>query len=232
MRLLRAPLSRRGFIVGMTLLAASPARAAPAIRLAAQKTGTFAWELDVIANRGLDKAADVAIETAEFASPQAGELALLAGQVDIIISDWLYVTRSRSLGGRLTFYPYSSAIGAIDDAAVLLDLELERSQGKDARGRRRTARQELAHRPRRSLARGPRPQIGGLDRLRRTVSPCRQGAARRVCREPQLLEFLCRARGGRLPPARRRRGIGREARRDRAARQSRLRVQRGLGARQ
>jgi NitT/TauT family transport system substrate-binding protein len=113
MRLLRAPLSRRRFIAGMTLLAASPARAAPAIRLAAQKTGTFAWELDVIANRGLDKAADVAIETAEFASPQAGELALLAGQVDIIISDWLYVTRSRSLGGRLTFYPYSSAIGAI-----------------------------------------------------------------------------------------------------------------------
>ena len=81
------------------------------------------------------------------------------------------------------------------DAALLLDRELERSQGKDARGRRRTARQELAHRPGRSLARGPRPQIGGLDRLRRTVSPRRQGAARRVCREPELLEFLCRARG-------------------------------------
>jgi len=97
----------------MALVAASPARASPAIRVAAQKTGTFAWELDVIANRGLDKAADVTIETAEFASPQAAELALLAGQVDIIISDWLYVSRTRSLGERLTFYPYSSAIGAI-----------------------------------------------------------------------------------------------------------------------
>jgi NitT/TauT family transport system substrate-binding protein len=113
MRALCLPLSRRAFLGAMVLAVASPASAAPAIRLAAQKTGTFAWELDVIADRGLDKAAEVAIETAEFASPQAAELALLAGQVDIIISDWLYVSRARSLGERLTFYPYSSAIGAI-----------------------------------------------------------------------------------------------------------------------
>jgi NitT/TauT family transport system substrate-binding protein len=107
------PLSRRGFIAGVALAAASPARAAPVIRLAAQKTGTFAWELDVIGDRGFDKAAGLTIETAEFASAQAAELALLAGQVDIMISDWLYVSRLRSLGERLTFYPYSSAIGAI-----------------------------------------------------------------------------------------------------------------------
>lgn len=113
MRPLRLPLSRRAFLGAMVLVTASPAHAAPAIRVAAQKTGTFAWELDVIASRGLDKAAEITIETAEFASPQAAELALLAGQVDIIISDWLYVSRTRSLGERLTFYPYSSAIGAI-----------------------------------------------------------------------------------------------------------------------
>jgi NitT/TauT family transport system substrate-binding protein len=109
----RFSLSRRSFIGAMALVAASPARAAPIIRLAAQRTGTFAWELDVITNHGLDKAAEIGIETSEFASPQAAELALLAGQVDIIISDWLYVSRARSLGERLTFYPYSSAIGAI-----------------------------------------------------------------------------------------------------------------------
>jgi NitT/TauT family transport system substrate-binding protein len=31
----------------------------------------------------------------------------------MIIADWLYVSRVRSLGERLVFYPYSSAIGAI-----------------------------------------------------------------------------------------------------------------------
>ncbi|MBV9568474.1 MAG: ABC transporter substrate-binding protein [Hyphomicrobiales bacterium] len=113
MRRVRLPLSRRGFIGAVALVAAAPARAASPIRLAAQKTGTFAWELDVIANRGLAKSADIALETTEFASPQAAELALLAGEVDIIISDWLYVSRARSLGEHLTFFPYSSAIGAV-----------------------------------------------------------------------------------------------------------------------
>jgi NitT/TauT family transport system substrate-binding protein len=29
------------------------------------------------------------------------------------VSDWLWVSRERSLGGKLTFYPYSSALGAV-----------------------------------------------------------------------------------------------------------------------
>ena len=113
MRPLRLPLSRRLFLAAIALVAAKPARAENIVRLAAQKTGTFAWELEIIANHGLDKSAEIAIETTEFASPQAAELALLGGQVDIIVSDWLYVSRARSLGERLAFYPYSSAIGAI-----------------------------------------------------------------------------------------------------------------------
>ncbi|MFI5013506.1 MAG: ABC transporter substrate-binding protein [Hyphomicrobiales bacterium] len=112
MRVMRHLVSRRAFMAGVAL-AAAPARAASAIRLAALKTGSFAWELEVIRNHGLDKAADLMVETVELASPQGAELALRAGQADIIISDWLYVSRVRSLGERLTFYPYSSAIGAI-----------------------------------------------------------------------------------------------------------------------
>jgi NitT/TauT family transport system substrate-binding protein len=109
----KVSLSRRAFLSSIALAAAPPARAAEAIRVAALKTGTFRWELDVIGARGLDKAADLAIETLEFATPQAAELALRSGQADIMISDWLYVSRVRSLGEKLTFYPYSSAIGAI-----------------------------------------------------------------------------------------------------------------------
>jgi NitT/TauT family transport system substrate-binding protein len=114
MRAFRHPPSRRAVIAGLGLAMATPARAAATvIRLAALKTGTFAWELDVIRNHDLDKAADLTIEAIEVASPQAAELALRADQADIIISDWLFVSRVRSLGERLAFYPYSSAIGAI-----------------------------------------------------------------------------------------------------------------------
>jgi NitT/TauT family transport system substrate-binding protein len=86
---------------------------AETIRLAAQKTGTFAWELAVIRAHGLDKDANLSIETVDLASPEAGKIALRAGNADIIVSDWLWVSRERSLGAKLTFYPYSSALGAV-----------------------------------------------------------------------------------------------------------------------
>lgn len=86
---------------------------AETIRLAVQKTGTFAWELAVIRSHSLDKQANLSIEPVELASPEAGKIALRAGSADIIVSDWLWVSRERSLGGKLTFYPYSSALGAV-----------------------------------------------------------------------------------------------------------------------
>src|SRR4030081_573401 len=92
---------------------AAPARAAETIRIAVQKTGTFAWELAVIRAHGLDRKANLAIQVNELASPEAGKIALRGGSVDIIVSDWLWVSRERGLGAKLTFYPYSSALGAV-----------------------------------------------------------------------------------------------------------------------
>jgi len=86
---------------------------AETIRLAVQKTGTFAWELAVIRAHGLDTQANLSIELLELASPEAGKIALRAGSADIIVSDWLWVSRERSLGSQLVFYPYSSAVGAV-----------------------------------------------------------------------------------------------------------------------
>jgi NitT/TauT family transport system substrate-binding protein len=92
---------------------AAPGQAAETIRLAVQKTGTFAWELAVIHAHGLDKQADLSIAVVELATPEAGKIALRAGNADMMVSDWLWVSRERSLGAKLTFYPYSSALGAI-----------------------------------------------------------------------------------------------------------------------
>ena len=86
---------------------------ADTVRVAVQKTGTFAWELAVIRAHGLDKQADLAVQVIELASPEAGKIALRAGNADIIVSDWLWVSRERTLGAKLAFYPYSSALGAV-----------------------------------------------------------------------------------------------------------------------
>lgn len=86
---------------------------AETIRVASQKTGTLAWELAVIRSHGLDKKANLSIDVVELASPEAGKIALRAGNADVMVSDWPWVSRERSLGAKLQFYPYSSALGAV-----------------------------------------------------------------------------------------------------------------------
>ena len=86
---------------------------AEVVRVAVQKTGTFAWELAVIRSHGLDRQANLSVEVVELASPEAGKIALRAGNADIVVTDWLWVSRERGLGAKLTFYPYSSALGAV-----------------------------------------------------------------------------------------------------------------------
>ncbi|WP_315810547.1 ABC transporter substrate-binding protein [Bradyrhizobium sp. SZCCHNR3107] len=100
-------------IVACALLPVTACCAAETVKVAVQKTGTFAWELAVIRARQLDQQADIAIEAIELASPEAGKIALRAGNADIMVSDWLWVSRERALGAKLTFYPYSSALGAV-----------------------------------------------------------------------------------------------------------------------
>jgi NitT/TauT family transport system substrate-binding protein len=94
-------------------LFAGTALAADTVRVAAQKTGTLAWELDVVRAHGLDRLANLKIETTELASPEAGKIALRGGSADVIVSDWLWVSRERDLGAKLVFHPYSSAVGAV-----------------------------------------------------------------------------------------------------------------------
>jgi len=96
-----------------SLCIATPATAADRIRIAAQKTGTLAWELEIIKAHGLDKKADLDIQVVELASTEAGKIALRSGSADLIVSDWLWVARERSLGDKLVFYPYTSTLGAV-----------------------------------------------------------------------------------------------------------------------
>ena len=92
---------------------ACSADAAERLRIALQRTGTASWEIELIKARGLDKAANLDIETTELASTDAGKVALEGRAVDMVVEDWLWVARERALGDKLLFTPYSSALGAV-----------------------------------------------------------------------------------------------------------------------
>ena len=99
--------------IALLLMRIAAGHAADTVRLAVQKTGTFSWELAVIRDQGLDKQAGLSLEVTELVSTEAGKIAMRAGNADIMLSDWLWVSRERALGAKLTFYPYSSALGAV-----------------------------------------------------------------------------------------------------------------------
>ena len=83
------------------------------LRLGLVKFGSGAWEIDTLRANGLDQAAGVAFDTVDLANPAAGEVALQAGGVDAIITDWLWVSRQRRAGHKIVFIPHSSALGEI-----------------------------------------------------------------------------------------------------------------------
>src|SRR5919197_1623333 len=100
-------------LAAMCVLTASTASAADRIRVAVQRTGTLAWELDIIKAHGLDRKANLEIQAIELATPEAGKIAIKGGSADLLLSDWLWVTRERALGDNLVFYPSSSTVGAV-----------------------------------------------------------------------------------------------------------------------
>jgi NitT/TauT family transport system substrate-binding protein len=111
----------RIFVTLCLLVGATPTLASETLRIGLQTTGTFAWQLDVVRRHGLAASAGLDLKTSEYASPDAGKLALNSGSVDLAVVDWLWVARARALGAKLLFYPYSSAVGAImvkNDSAV------------------------------------------------------------------------------------------------------------------
>jgi NitT/TauT family transport system substrate-binding protein len=104
---------RLAVIIIAAALIATSATAADRIRLAVQRTGTLAWELDVIRTHGLDRKAGLVLDAIELASTEAGKIALKGGSADLMLSDWLWVARERALGDNLVFSPSSSTLGAV-----------------------------------------------------------------------------------------------------------------------
>ncbi len=114
--------------IALTVAGSAPALAAETIRIGVLKFGTVNWELSTIERHGLDQRNGFTLEVLQLASNQATTVALQAGEVDVIVSDWLWVSRQRSEGKAYTFVPFSSSVGALmvpagSDIRTLADLK-------------------------------------------------------------------------------------------------------------
>jgi NitT/TauT family transport system substrate-binding protein len=80
------------------------------IRIGVQASGTVDWELSALQD---NPQADFQLEIQHVANAEAGKIALQSGAVDMIVSDWIWVSRLRATGSDFTFYPYSNTSGAL-----------------------------------------------------------------------------------------------------------------------
>jgi NitT/TauT family transport system substrate-binding protein len=106
---------RLGLIALVAAMVAMPAhsRAMPTLRIGVLKYGTVNWVMDVIAHHGLARANGIRIEELALASTQGTLVALQAGRVECAVTDWLWVSRQRAAGADWTFFPFSTALGAL-----------------------------------------------------------------------------------------------------------------------
>jgi NitT/TauT family transport system substrate-binding protein len=115
MPLSRSRLGRRAFIAGAGTVLALPASAAdlPSVRLGVLQFGTVQWIADVMRRHAFDTAHGFALSTFALANTDADRVAIMAGQADVVVSDWMFVAIQRAAGTKLCFAPFSASAGGI-----------------------------------------------------------------------------------------------------------------------
>ena len=93
-----------------------------------QESGTVQWEIETIKSLGLDKTHGLDLTVRPLADSRAGQIALQAGAVDVILSDFVWVSVQRSDGNLVTMVPHSLTVGGLmtpADSAIadIADLE-------------------------------------------------------------------------------------------------------------
>lgn len=83
------------------------------IKIGSLQYGSVNWELKLIKELELDKKNGFNLEIVELASKNAAAVALQGGAVDIIVTDWFWVSRQRSEGRKFAFVPHSMAAGGL-----------------------------------------------------------------------------------------------------------------------
>ncbi|MBN2700362.1 MAG: hypothetical protein JXR29_02820, partial [Methylothermaceae bacterium] len=76
-------------LIGFFCLTCAAHAAPRPVTIGALAYGTLNWELTVIDREGLDRRYGFKLDVRKLANPQAGRIALQAGSVDLIVTDWL-----------------------------------------------------------------------------------------------------------------------------------------------
>lgn len=86
----------------------------PTVRVGLEATGTFSWVIRAMRHYGIDREVGVRIAATTYPTKSAKELALRAGQVDLVVDDFLGVLRWREQQIPVrAIYAYSSAAGGV-----------------------------------------------------------------------------------------------------------------------
>lgn len=102
------------FCMALACVSAQAAEATPAtLRVGVLQFGTVNWELDVMQANKLAHKRGLNLKVVPLASGDASTVALQGGAVDVIVSDWIWVTRQRAEGLNYSFAPYSNAVGSV-----------------------------------------------------------------------------------------------------------------------
>lgn len=110
----RQTLAATAGAAGLALLPARNAFASQGhVRLTSIRFGSVNWLIETIRNEGLDKKHGFDLQVVEVANNTAAPIALLAGEADVVVSDWTWALRQRSKGRDFKFAAYSSALGSL-----------------------------------------------------------------------------------------------------------------------
>lgn len=110
-QLQRAPM--RTLLALLPLLLTAPAIAQQPLTVGVQEGGTVQWEIQTILDRDLDAANGFDLDVRYLADSRAGQVALLTGAVDVILSDFVWVSLQRGDGNMVTMVPHSLAVGGL-----------------------------------------------------------------------------------------------------------------------
>ena len=83
------------------------------IRIGTLQYGSVNWELDVIKHLKLDEKNKINVKVVKLASKNAAAVALQGKAVDLIVTDWFWVSRQRSEKRMFSFVPHSMAAGGL-----------------------------------------------------------------------------------------------------------------------
>ncbi len=98
------------------------------IKVGSLQYGSVNWELKLIKELELDKKNNFNLEIVELASKNAAAVALQGGAVDLIVTDWFWVSRQRSEGRLFSFVPHSMAAGGLiapKNSNIINDVDLK-----------------------------------------------------------------------------------------------------------